>query len=326
MQGIDTNLLTRKIIPYKLQKDFDIHKTNQSELLLDEAASYVSNIYDWSLDEIWGKQNLVLKTQPYARAYFKKPSNTNIKQIKAYSHYAYYLSKVVLKSFLSKDKPNYPESLEDFKSKFFKRYKEINLELLLEYIWDLGICILPLNDPGVFHGASWNIEGTHVIVLKQNTKFHSRWIFNLLHELYHVFADLEEENSAVIEVEELNPFSNNETLGELEANSFANQFIFGNRAEELAEKCVILAQKRTEYLKKAVVQVAKKEGIRKDFLSNYLAFRLSYQGQNWWSTASKLQIMEPDPFTITTNVLQKKIKMERLSPMDYNLLNTAITN
>ena len=108
----------------------------------------------------------------------------------------------------------------------------------MEFVWDLGICVLPFNDPGVFHGASWNIQGKHVIVLKQNTQFHSRWIFDLLHELYHVFAHLEKENTSVIEVEELNPFSNNDSIGEIEANSFANQFIFGNRAEELAEKCV----------------------------------------------------------------------------------------
>ena len=65
-----------------------------------------------------------MKTQPYAMAYFKKPSNANENQIKAYSHYAYYLAKIVLKSFLCKNKYDYPESIEEFKSKYLKRYNE----------------------------------------------------------------------------------------------------------------------------------------------------------------------------------------------------------
>lgn len=324
--GIDSNLLTNKIIPNRIQRILSSDPLNQPELILDEAASYVSNIYGWSLEEIWGKQDLIIKDKPYEMAYYKKPANAVENQIKAYSHYAYYLAKIVLKSFLQKTKNEYPESLEEFKSSYLKKYQEIDLKSLLEFVWDLGICVLPLNDPGVFHGASWNIEGKHIIVLKQNTQFHSRWIFDLLHELYHIFTHLDKDNSSVIEVEEPNPFSDNEAIEELEANSFANQFIFGNRAEELAEKSVDLAKWKMEYLKNAVIKIAKKENIREDFLANYLAFRLSYQGQNWWGSASKLQIVEPNPFALTTNVLKDKIKMDKLSPMDYNLLSTALTN
>jgi len=324
--GIDSNLLTHKIIPNRIQKFLSSNTLDQPDLLLDEAASYVSNIYGWSLKEIWGDQDLVIRTEPYAMACFKKPSNANENQIKAYSHYAYYLAKIVLKSFVRKNKNDYPGSLEEFKSSYLKKYKKIDLESLLDFVWDLGICVLPLNDSGVFHGASWNIGGKHVIILKQNTKFHSRWIFDLLHELYHVFVHLEKENSSVVEVEELNPFTDNDSIEELEANSFANQFIFGNQAEELAQESIELAQGRMEFLKKAVVQVAKKGNIREDFLSNYLAFRLNYQGQNWWGAASKFQVIAPDPFTITTNFLVNNLKMEKLRPMDYNLLTSAITN
>src|SRR5207245_1776388 len=137
---------------------------------------------------------------------------------------------------------DYPENIDEFKSEYFKQNQTIDLATLLDFVWNLGICILPLSDSGVFHGASWNIEGRHVVVLKQNTQSHARWIFDLLHELYHVFVHLNKANTSVVEVEELNPFSNNETIEELEANSFANQVIFGNRAEELAEQCVNVAK------------------------------------------------------------------------------------
>ncbi|MFZ1321408.1 MAG: XRE family transcriptional regulator [Ignavibacteria bacterium] len=323
--GIDTNLLTRKIIPARLQKALNKHTLDSPGMLLDETANYVGSIYGWSLDEIWSNSNLKIKDIP-ATAYFKKPSNTNINQIKAYSHYAYYLAQIILKINKTK-KRDYPEDINEFKTNFIRQYKKIEFENLLHYVWDLGICVLPLNDSGVFHGASWNIEGKHIIILKQNTTSHARWIFDLLHELYHIFRHLQKINTSVIETEELTPFSNDDSIEELEANAFANQVLFGNnQAEVLAEKCVETAQWDLKNLKSAVKRIAKDEKVREDFLSNYLAFRLSNQGENWWSTASKLQINEPNPFVLASNFLKKKIPIEKLSPMDQNLLNTAISN
>lgn len=324
--GVDSNLLTRRIIPERLQVALKSHKLNEPSLLLDEAASYISTIYGWSPNEIWNGPNLMVKPEPAAMAFFKKPTNANENQVKAYSHYAYYLAKVVLRAFPVKNKNRYPESIDEFKEQYFKRNQQIDLAALLDFVWDLGVCVLPLNDSGVFHGACWNIDGRHVVVLKQSTQSHARWIFDLLHELYHVFAHLNIENTSVVEVEELNPFSNNESIEELEANSFANQVIFGSRAEEFAEQCVTIAKWDIKNLSKAVVQVAKKGKIREDFLSNYMAFRLSFQGENWWSSAIKMQVTEPNPFNITTDFLKSKIQMQKLSPMDFNLLNTAITN
>jgi transcriptional regulator with XRE-family HTH domain len=323
--GIDSNLLTQKIIPTRLQVALNNHRLNEPSLLLDEAASYVSAIYNWTPNEIWNSPTLIVKTEPAAMAFFKKPTNANENQVKAYSHYAYYLAKIVLKAFKAKSNDVFPESIEEFKKNYFKKNPSIDFAALLDFIWDIGVCVLPLNDSGVFHGASWNIDGRHIIVLKQNTQSHARWIFDLLHELYHVFAHLDKDNTSVIEVEELNPISNNVSIEELEANSFANQVIFGNRAEELAEQCVTEAKWDIKNLSKAVVHVANKEKIRKDFLSNYLAFRLNYQGENWWSSAIKMQITEPNPFTIASDFLRKKIKTQQLSPMDYNLLTTAIS-
>ena len=112
----------------------------------------------------------------------------------------------------------------------------------------------------------------------------------------------------------------------MEANAFANRILLGDRAEELAEKCVDSARWRLEHLKKAVRSVAKEENVREDFLSNYLAFRLSHQGENWWGVASSFQITEPDPFQIATSILRANIRIQELKPMDYNLLTMAITN
>ncbi len=324
--GIDSNLLTRKIIPTILQHALNTYPVNEPTLLLDEVARYISTIYGWSQNEIWNSSNLIIKNEAAKMAFFKKPNNANENQIKAYSHYAYYLCKIVLKTFPCKNQINYPESIEEFRNQYFIDNETIDLISLLQFVWDIGICVLPLNDSGVFHGASWNIEGRHIIILKQNDRSHARWIFDLLHELYHVFAHLDKNDTSVVEVEELNPFSNNDSIEELEANSFANQVIFGNRAEELSEQCVTIAKWDIRNLTNAVVQVAKKANLREDFLANYIAFRLSFQGENWWGSAKKMQITEPDPFTLTSDFLKRKIKMENLTPIDYNLLSAALTN
>jgi len=278
------------------------------------------------LKEIWSNQTLIVKTNPSELAYFKKPSNANENQIRAYCHYAYYLAKIVLKTTVQKPTYEFPGSLEEFKIMYLKSNKELELKSLIDFVWSLGIAVLPLNDPGVFHGASWNIDGRHIIILKQNAKSHARWIFDLLHELYHVFVHLQKENTSVVELEELNPFSDSESLEELEANAFANQVIFGDDAERLAEVCVESAEWKLENLKQAVIKISKKEKIQVDFLANYLAFRLAYQGQDWWATAAKMQISEPEPFSIATEIFKKNVQIQKLNPIDHNLLTTAISN
>ncbi|XVJ66922.1 MAG: ImmA/IrrE family metallo-endopeptidase [Lacibacter sp.] len=322
--GIDSNFLKNKIWPATLQKAISQHNRGTvPEMLLNEATNYLSNIFGWSTKEIWSGEDLILKSQPSELAFFKKPSNANLNQIKAYSHYAYKLAQLVLSASVSEKKMEYPKNVTEFRTILINTYGQITLETVLDYAWDLGICILPLSDSGVFHGAAWNINGRHVVVLKQNTQSHARWVFDLLHELYHVFAHLENTNSSVVETEELTPFSSQDTIEEREANSFANQVVFDGKAEELAQRCVAEAG-NIENLKKTVTKIAKDLKIREDFLSNYLAFRLSYQGENWWPTAQKLQITEPNPFDVVKDRLEKRINTLKLNPIESNLLSNAL--
>jgi transcriptional regulator with XRE-family HTH domain/Zn-dependent peptidase ImmA (M78 family) len=322
--GLDKNFLTKKIIPKKVQNALLEHEEKQPELLLDKAASYIGLVYGWTIEDIWKKDDLQINSGPASIAFFKTPSNINLNQIKAYTHYAFYLGKVVLKAQIMSNEIDPPLDVLALREQYFKMYKHLDFDSLLNYVWELGICVLPLNDPGVFHGASWNIQGKHVIVLKQNTTSHARWIFDLLHELYHIFVHLQEPNSSVIETEELSPFSNPDTTEELEANSFANKVIFGTRAEELAEECIKLANWNLANLKGTVIDISKKEKVRSDFLANYLAFKLAYQGHNWWATASKMQIDTPDPFDLAVEHLKRRISLEKLNPVDSELLTCAI--
>lgn len=322
--GIDT-LLVKKILPSEMLQRLELNIDKVPSLLADEVSFYLSRIFRWKKNEIWNQNELEFTESPAQFAYFKTPSKGNITQIKAYSHYAYYIANIVRKAHISEPKFEYPDSLETFKSLFLSHYTDIGFENLVNFTWDLGISVVPLSDSGVFHGASWNIENNHVIILKQKNESHARWIFDLLHELYHVFVHLEKPNSSVVELTELNPYDN-DSQEEAEANTFANQFIFEGNSEDIIHRCLQIADYKMEYLKKAVIETSKEESIPVDFLSNYLAFRLQMSGRNWWGTAQSLQTTSPSPSSIAANILKERVAMHTIDPIDRNLLATAINN
>jgi len=323
VSGLPKTLLEKRIIPSALAIDWKRHNYASE---VGALAAFVSSIFGFKENEIWEDKTLSFANSPAGTAMFKAPLNASISQIKAYSYYAYYLAKIVAKSYNPTKTEPLPEDIDEFKTIYLNKYRSFDLRSLLNFAWELGFCVLPLNDPGVFHGACWNIGGRRVIVLKQTTKYHARWIFDLLHELYHALAHLDEIDSALVETQELNPFINNDTLEEREANTFSHQVLFGDRAEDILNQCVKLTRGRMENLKSAVANISRVENLREDILANYVAFRLSLNDQNWWGPAASFQITEPDPFSIATEILNKNIVTAGLNQMEHSLLKIAISN
>lgn len=321
--GINASLVN-KILPSEIRSRLVNAKEKLPELLLNEISFHLNRIFGWSGIDLIKNDQLSLTETPAQLAYFKTPSKGNINQIKAYSHYAYYIAKIVNRINIDPAEYEYPSDIKEFRNVFYQTYKTLDLEKLINYVWDLGISVVPLNDQGVFHGASWNIDGKHVIILKQKNEAHARWIFDLLHELYHVFVHLEENNTSVIEIEDLNPFANNDSMEEKEANAFADQFIFDNDAETIIQEVLEKANYKLDQLKKATLNVSDITGIKADFIANYLAFRLQMNDKNWWSTASSLQILTPSPFDIAKKVLNERVSVETLNSIDKNLLISAL--
>lgn len=324
--GIDPTFVTNKIIPNAIVSELAHPHEDEPELLLNEAASYVSNIYGWSINDIWNNSSLSLdESKVNANILFKKSIRSNYNHIKAYLPYAHYLAKTVSKAVKTKPIKNHPESTEDFRSTLVKDYGGLSLMSAIKYAWDLGIIVIPLDDSGYFHGAAWNLNGQSVIVLKQRIKSHAKWLFDLLHEIYHVLMHLQGTDDAIIEANEISPISN-EDGKEAEANSFASQVIFDGSPEVYVQEAVRRARGKVEFLKAAVEAVASQHHLQVDSLANYVAHRLSFQGTQWWGTAEGLQIHEPDPFMIVKDELMINIEMNRLSAIDSNLLSTALKN
>ncbi len=284
----------------------------------------LSRVFKWDSQDLFKNSQVYFNNNAINAACFKTRSSVNVNQIKAYSHYALYLAELVNRININSPKYEYPGDIDEFRYQFYKSYKGLDFANLLNFTWDMGIAVIPLNDSGVFHGASWNIEDKHVIVLKQKSQSHARWIFDLLHEIYHVFVHLETQNSVILELDEMTPFRENDSIEEVEANTFANQFIFANNAENLAKEVLDLSNHDIKTFKKSLEQVAYKNKMRADLLANYLAFRLQFQGENWWSTANSFQIFDPSPFKVASDILKTKVSVSDLEPIDRNLLTTAL--
>lgn len=323
--GLDSSIVY-KIIPKSIQLKIGDVKEPLPVLIYNEITAYLRRVFEWTDENSIESENFMINDLPFKLAFYKTPAKTNVNQLRAYSHYAYFLSRLVTRLNNEDPKFSYPGDIDEFKALYFKNYIALSLSNLVDFCWDLGIAVLPLNDAGVFHGASWNIEGKHVIVLKQKSQSHAKWIFDLLHEIYHVFVHLEETNSSILETDEIDPFSDDASTAELEANAFANQVIFGKNSDELAIEVLEKADYKIEYLKQSLQEVCKAKGLPIDFLANYLAFRLQHQGHNWWPVAASLQVSSPTSFNIVSDKLRGKISIDSLNPIDRNILMSAIVN
>ena len=202
------------------------------------------------------------------------------------------------------------------------QYGALTLSSALDYVWGLGITVLPLQDAGAFHGAFWRINGRGVIVLKQQTKSEGRWLFDLLHEVWHAGEEPDQPERSLLELPETDP-ERRQSTEERHASMFAGNVVLTGRAEEL----VGLALKETDGLiprfKATVQKVAAREGVAAGSLANYLAFRFSLQGQNWWGTANNLQ-PEGDPWTIARDAFLLRCDLSQVNLTDRELLKRAL--
>jgi hypothetical protein len=204
-------------------------------------------------------------------------------------------------------------------------YGTVEFSTILRYAWDLGVPVVPLNDPGAFHGATWRIGGRDIVVLKQRTRSRARWSIDLLHELRHTSEAPEEPERAV--VEEVDIASAAKVVREERvATLFASDVVLGARAKELAQESVEAAHGSLERLKGEVPAVAERAGVGVGELANYLAFRLSRQGENWWGAANNLQPAGPDPWQEARDELLRWVNFGVLNAVDRDLLVRALAD
>jgi hypothetical protein len=216
-----------------------------------------------------------------------------------------------------------PTDWRAFRAELMARYGNVDFRTALRFAWDLGVVVLPLNDPGAFHGACWRRGGVNVVVLKQRLRYPARWLFDLLHELRHAGENPDAPEFEVLEGAEISDERRN-SKEERDASWFSGQVVLDGRAEELVKACISVSGGDLRRMKSAVESVAAREGFAPEQLANYLAFRLSLQGENWWGPATKLQDMTYDPSAYARDLFFERFDFSRLSEVDLNLLTLAL--
>jgi len=322
--GIDSNFLYSRLLPSadaaRAAGEVEIE---DDDAVSARAGASLERIFGWTPQNLFGAQPLAAPRFAAAEARFKMPAARSQAATSLYAAYANFLAVVVLKgarSLVTKVVPTDPHRLRE---EMVADGRTMSLRTALHYLWDCGIPVLPLRDRGTFHGACWRYEGRNVIVLKQTSKYESRWLFDAIHECFHAGQRPDAPTLEVIEADETSPERRNSDE-EIAASQFAGDVTLNGRAEELAQAAVKAAQNSVERLKRVVPDLAKREGVAVGALANYLAFRLSWQNVNWWGAAANLQTDDADPWTTTRDVFFERFPFEIDNDLDRQLLERAL--
>lgn len=323
--GLDRDFLLSRLLPSPdaARASGEVGSEDDDYALNAKAGAVLERVFGWTRDNVFGAQALVAPRFAAAEARFKMPANRARATTSLYAAYANYLAVVALKGARSLPKNAIPTDSEAMHRFILDRYETVDLRSALHTAWDLGVVVLPLRDRGAFHGACWRYEGRNAVVLKQSSKHEARWLFDLLHELFHAGQHPEADKLEVIEADETSAERRNSDE-EIEASQFAGEVVLDGKAETLAQACVQAARNSIERLKNVVPIIAAKNGVSVGGLANYLAFRLSWQGMNWWGTAANLQGDDGDPWTIARDVFVERFPYDIDNELDRQLLDRAL--
>lgn len=322
--GLDSDFVITRLIPRTLRAHLeDPQDTSDLDTLILRVAATVGRVFSWTNAAIFGTAPLVLNTAVIGATRYKTASRVDEQRTSAYTVYAHFLALLVLEATEMLPRKPIPTDPRVLREEIISTYGTLNFEHALRYVWGLGIPVLPLADSGAFHGACWRVNGRNVIVLKQQVYSPARWLFDLIHELYHAGQHPNQQELNVIEHNELAK-ERLESEEEQEASRCAGDVMLDGRAEALVQQCVQAAGGSIERLKKVLPRVAERERVRVDALANYTAFRLSLQGRNWWGAAKNLQMTSPDPWLIARDVALEHVNLDALNETDRSLLVQAL--
>jgi transcriptional regulator with XRE-family HTH domain/cytidylate kinase len=313
--GLPPQFVSNRLLP---KRQLSEGATSGEDFTLEAAAQTIERIYGWHPGLLLSNEALDVSRVAASQARFKVPARANGLQLGAYVVYAHYLALLLLQT----TKPSGVTLSSDpteVRRLILQTYGAVTFEAVLQFVWNCGIPVLTLNDRGTFHGACWRHGGRNVIVLKQQTRSAARWIFDLLHEYFHAAHNPQLEDHPVVEEAE-NSETRRKSPEEIAASSFAGNVMLDNKAQELAERCVQFARGSVERLKDAVAKVARQEGIDVGALAQYMAFRLSAQGVNWWGAATNLQAPVTTSAGLPRELLLKHSDLTQLNPVDRGLL------
>lgn len=326
--GLEKTFVTQRILSPSLRAELEQadHQEGIQAHLAMQAAAAVDRIYDLGPSAIFGIAPLVLNGEVAGAARFNVRVNANERRLVAYAVYARYLAEIIVAATPDLQPHRIPPDPREFHAQVVDAYGAFDFDRVLRFAWDMGVAVLPLNDPGTFHGACWRIRGRNVVVLKQRTRSSSRWLENLLHELCHAAQDPKREELAIIDEGETLR-ERKESQEERRAVRFAASAALNGREEELTRRCYEAAGYRVERLTTVVPRIAAEEGVDVGVLADYLAFRLTFEQPpvDWWGAATNLQPTDADVRKAARALLVRKIDLSQVDQFDRELLMRALS-
>ena len=304
--------------------DGEVPSESKDQRLTAKVAAVLERVFGWGRDNILGAQALSEPRRAAASARFKMPKRRSEASAGLFATYARHLAVVATRGMTGCPSESIPTDPAEMRKRVLERGKgRDDLRAVLHAVWDLGVVVLPLRGKGTFHGACWRYEGRNAIVLKQTSKHEARWTFDLLHELWHAAQRPEEETFELVEAAATSG-ERRESEEEVAASQYAGDVMLDGKADELAQLCVTMARNMIPQLKGVVPPVAKKHGVGVGPLANYLAFRLNWQGFNWWGASANLQREDGDPWTIARDVFVERHPYGIDDEVDRVLLDRAL--
>lgn len=315
--GLDKSFIEKRIAPRDLMPlDYG--------LWVDKTVERLNSIFGWTNELLLGDSPLVIGRDGSMVARFKMPVGANEIYTSAYTQYAYSIANIVA-SNCTLEKKYVSQDCNVIRKDILDTYESITFESILSYVTSLGIPVISLNDSGAFHGATWRIQGRNVIVLKQKSRYTSKWMFDLLHELYHASQSPDLKEFSVVELSETSEERRNDQE-EIDANNFASKVLLGEDADKFLEECFKNANGKIAWLKNSVTQVAENYKLDCGVLAYQVANKLDAISKssgikyNWWGAANNLQENTCEPNILCFDVLTSHINLESLNHQDRELL------
>lgn len=325
--GWDRQFVQNRLLPTAVQAQLDQMESTSAapDTLVVQVASSIARVLRCNVSNLLESTNLEPPSLALSGVRFKAPKGMNERRANAYTVYAHYLALLLLQATPQlTTRPITPDP-QELRADIIRTEGSFNLRGVLHFMWKRGIAILPLRDKGTFHAAYWRVSGRHVIVLKQTTASEARWIIDVLHEIRHALDCPDELTRSIIEpAEAVSTQDGKEFSDEEEATHFAGESALDGRAEELAHLAHRLSQQDLRKLKRAITEVASTEQVDVGLLANYMAYRLSLQGINWWGAATNLQPTGQRPWEVARGILLEYTRFGLLSQFDRDLLLRAL--
>jgi transcriptional regulator with XRE-family HTH domain len=317
--GFDKDFVLRRLIPPALQTQ--LQEAGPQESLVIRVAAAIARVLGLRVEDFFGHDQLHLNQAALFTGRLKTRANVDMKYMSSYAVYAHYLAMRVLDAI----EPSQQTLLTD-PSEVAKKLRVsggMAFENVLRFVWSCGVPVLPLQDTRAFNGACWRVDYRNVIVLKRNTASPARWMFDLLHEFRHAGQALGQSNLSIVDTSAIAQ-DQVDVDAEEEASTFAGDVLLYDRAEDLTAIVVQRADKNVPFFKSIVPRVAQENNVGTAELANYIAFRLSLEGFDWWGTAANLQDNDAASWQIAVDLLFEHLDLKRLPEMDRSLLVQAL--